>query len=130
MTNEQLTQKVIEISEHQAKYEAMCIAEKEQMQREISEMKEDIKDIKSLAESVHIMAERMKAMQETQEETKIETNKQLEKIDKKVNAISSKEFLEYKENKKIFKDKIIATIGGAIGTGIVGLIIWFTNKFM
>ena len=28
MTNEQLTQKIIEIAEHQAKYEAMCIAEK------------------------------------------------------------------------------------------------------
>lgn len=130
MTNEQLTQKFIEMTEHQAEYKAMCTAEKEQIQKEISEMKENIKDIKSLTESVHIMAERMESMQKTQEETKIETNKQLEEINKKVNAITSQEYLEYKENKKIIKNNILSAIGGAIGMGILGVIVWFSSNFM
>lgn len=119
MTNEQLTQKFIEMTEHQAKYEAMCIAEKEQIQKEILDMKEDIKDTKSLAESVHIMAERMEGMQKTQEE-----------INKKVNAITSQEFLEYKENKRIIKNNILSAIGGAIGMGVLGVIVWFSSNFM
>lgn len=130
MTNEQLTQKIMEILEHQAKYEAMCTSEKEQIQKEILDMKEDIKDIKSLTESVHIMAERMESMQKIQEETKIETNKQLEEINKKVNAITSQEYLEYKENKKIIKNNILSAIGGAIGMGILGVIVWFSSNFM
>ena len=130
MTTEQLTQKIMEILEHQAKYEAMCTSEKEQIQKEILDMKEDIKDIKSLTESVHIMAERMESMQKIQEETKIETNKQLEEINKKVNAITSQEYLEYKENKKIIKNNILSAIGGAIGMGILGVIVWFSSNFM
>lgn len=119
MTTEQLTQKIMEILEHQAKYEAMCTSEKEQIQKDISEMKEDIKDTKSLAESVHIMAERMEGMQKTQEE-----------INKKVNAITSQEFLEYKENKRIIKNNILSAIGGAIGMGVLGAIVWFSSNFM
>lgn len=119
MTTEQLTQKIMEILEHQAKYEAMCTSEKEQIQKDISEMKEDIKDTKSLAESVHIMAERMEGMQKTQEE-----------INKKVNAITSQEFLEYKENKRIIKNNILSAIGGAIGMGVLGVIVWFSSNFM
>lgn len=130
MTTEQLTQKIMEILEHQAKYEAMCTSEKEQIQKEILDMKEDIKDIKSLTESVHIMAERMESMQKIQEETKIETTKQLEEINKKVNAITSQEYLEYKENKKIIKNNILSAIGGAIGMGILGVIVWFSSNFM
>lgn len=119
MTTEQLTQKIMEILEHQAKYEAMCTSEKEQIQKEILDMKEDIKDTKSLAESVHIMAERMEGMQKTQEE-----------INKKVNAITSQEFLEYKENKRIIKNNILSAIGGAIGMGVLGVIVWFSSNFM
>ena len=115
MTNEQLTQEVIKLAEHQAK----CDAEKENMLLIIEELKEDVKSTKSLAEDVHIMTINIKNMQET-----------LAKTTKKVDAISSQEFLEYKEGKKIIKNNIISAIGGAIGMGIVGFIIWFATNFM
>lgn len=103
MTNEQLTQEVIKLAEHQAK----CDAEKENMLLIIEELKEDVKSTKSLAEDVHIMAINMKAMQETLTDTI-----------KKVDAISSKEFVEYKENKKIIKqnilNKVVSTLIGII----------------
>lgn len=115
MTNEQLTQEFLKLAEHQAK----CDAERENMLMIVEELKEDIKSTKSLAEDVHIMAINMKTMQET-----------LTNTTKKVDAISSQEYLEYKEGKKIIKKNIISAIGGAIGTGIVGLIIWFVSNFM
>ena len=115
MTNEQLTQEFLKLAEHQAK----CDAERENVYMIIDELKEDIKSTKSLAEDVHIMAINMRTMQET-----------LTNTTKKVDAISSQEYLEYKERKKIIRKNIISAIGGAIGTGIVGLIIWFVNNFM
>lgn len=126
MTNEQLTQEFLKLAEHQAK----CDAEKENILMIIEELKEDVKSIKSLAEDVHIMAINMRTMQQVQEETKKETNKQLEEINTKVNALNSKEFTNYQENKKIIKDKVIGAIGGALGLGIVAMLIWFANKFM
>ena len=130
MTNEQLTQKFIELAEHQAKYEATCIAEKEQIQSSIEDMKKEIRTFKTLAEDVHIMAINMSNIQKEQTEIKETTTKQLEDINKKINALTSQEFIEYKENKKILKKNIISAIGGALGTGIIGVIIWFMNKFM
>lgn len=115
MTNEQLTQEVLKLAEHQAK----CDAERENVYMIIEELKEDIKSTKSLAEDVHIMAINIKSMQET-----------LSNTTKKVDAISSQEFLEYKENKKILKNNIISAIGGSIGTGLLALIIWFVSNFM
>lgn len=115
MTTEQLTQEVIKLAEHQAK----CDAEKENMLLIIEELKEDVKSTKSLAEDVHIMAINMKSMQQT-----------LDATNRKVDAISSQEFLEYKENKKILKNNIISAIGGSIGTGLLALIIWFVSNFM
>lgn len=115
MTNAQLTQEFLKLAEHQAK----CDAEKENLLLIIEELKEDVKSTKSLAEDVHIMAINMKTMQET-----------LTNTTKKVDAISSQEYLDYKEGKKIIRKNIISAIGGAIGTGIVGLIIWFANNFM
>lgn len=117
MTNEQLTQEFLKLAEHQAK----CDAERENVYMIIDELKEDIKSTKSLAEDVHIMAINMKNMQETLSETT-----------KKVDAISSQEFIEYKENKKIIKQNIINKVVGAI----VGIIITFIafklglDKFM
>lgn len=119
MTNEQLTQEFIKLAENQAKYEAKCVSDKENIFKIIEEMKNDIKSTKSLAEDVHIMAINMKSMQET-----------LKNTTKKVDAISSQEFLEYKENKKAIKKNIISVFGGAIGTGLLALIIWFIDKFM
>lgn len=115
MTNEQLTQEFLKLAEHQAK----CDAERENVYMIIEELKEDIKSTKSLAEDVHIMAINIKSMQET-----------LTSTTKKVDAISSQEYLEYKEGKKIIKKNIISAIGGAIGTGIIGFIIWFVNNFI
>ena len=95
MTNEQLTQEVMNIKEHQAKAQA----EHEKFEMILSELQEDIKSTKSLAEDVHIMAIEMQNMQKAQEET-----------NRKVDALSSKEFTEYKENKKLVKQNIISKI--------------------
>lgn len=126
MTNEQLTQEFLKLAEHQAKYDA----EKENILMIIEELKEDVKSTKSLAEDVHIMAINMKTMQEVQEQTKKETNKQLEEINEKVNTLNSKEFKNYEENKKIIKDKVVGAIGGGLGVGVIAFIIWFIEKFM
>lgn len=103
MTNEQLTQEVLKLAEHQAK----CDAERDNILMIIEELRKDIKSTKSLTEDVHIMALNIKSMQETLADTT-----------KKVDTISSQEFLEFKENKKIIKEnilnKIIGTIAGII----------------
>lgn len=110
MTNEQLTQEVLKLAEHQAK----CDAEKENIYIIIDELKEDIKSTKSLVEDVHIIALQMKDMQKAQENT----DKKLNEINNKVNELSSQEFFEYKENKKIIKENILNKIIGTI-TGII-----------
>lgn len=115
MTNEQLTQEVMKLAEHQAK----CDAERENILNIIEELREDIKATKSLAEDVHILAINMKSMQKTMDET-----------NRKVDALSSQEFLEYKENKKTLKKSILSAIGGALGTGLLVLIIWFLTNFI
>lgn len=115
MTNEQLTREVMKLAEHQAK----CDAERENILAIIDEIREDIKSTKSLAEDVHIMAVNMENMQRTLKET-----------NRKVDAISSQEFVEYKENKKIVKNNVLSAIGGAIGTGLLAFILWFIINFM
>lgn len=115
MTNEQLTQEVLKLAEHQAK----CDAERENMLSVIEELREDIKATKSLAEDVHILAINMKSMQKTMDET-----------NRKVDALSSQEFLEYKENKKTLKKSVLSAIGGSLGTGLLVLIIWFLTNFI
>ena len=122
MTNEQLTKEVMKLTEHQAK----CDAERENIIMIIEELREDVKSTKSLAEDVHIMAVEMKTLHQAQ----TDTNRQLAETNKKVDAISSQEFFEYKENKKILKNNIISAIGGSIGTGLLALIIWFVSNFM
>lgn len=99
MTNEQLTQEVMNIKEHQAKAQA----EHERFEMILNELQEDIKSTKSLAEDVHIMALNMQNLQKAQEETS-----------RKVDALSSKEFTEYKENKKLVKQNIISKITGVV----------------
>lgn len=113
MTNEQLTQTVIDLVAYKAKAE-----EEHRMYDSIlNEIQVDVKATKSLAEDVHIMAINMQNMQKTLEET-----------NKKVDDLSSKEIEEYRDNKKLIKDKIIGAIAGSIGTAIVGAIVWFINK--
>ena len=115
MTNEQLTQEVLKLAEHQAK----CDAERENMLSVIEELREDIKTTKSLAEDVHILAINMENMQKKQDET-----------NRKVDALSSQEFLEYKENKKVVKKSILSAIGGSLGTGLLVFIIWVLTTFV
>lgn len=115
MTNEQLTQNVIDLVAYKAKAEE----EHDMFKSMLKTIQEDIKDTKALAEDVHIMAINMQNMQKTMEET-----------NKKVDALSSKEFVEYKENKKLIKQNIITKVTSAIvgaGIAIVGML--FTLYF-
>ena len=119
MTNEQLTQEVMNLKEHQAK----SVAEHEKFELILKELQEDVKSTKTLAEDVHIMAINMQNMQKTLEET-----------NKKVDALSSKEFVEYKENKKLIKQNIItkvtsAIVGVVIGIGGMLLTLYFKGGF-
>lgn len=115
MTNEQLTQEVLKLAEHQAK----CDAERENMLSVIEELREDIKTTKALAEDVHILAVNMENMQKAQDE-----------INKKVDALTSKEFLEYKENKKLIKQNISSAVVGAIMGFGLSLVAWLIRFFI
>lgn len=115
MTNEQLTQEIVNLKEHQAKAEA----EHEKFEMIVKELQEDIKTTKSLAEDVHILAINMENMQKTMDET-----------NRKVDALNSKEFNEYKENKKLVKQNITSAVVGAfMGFGL-SLVAWLIRFFM
>ena len=118
MTNEQLTQSVVSLLEFKAKTEE----ELGMFKNMLLTMRDDIKATKSLTEDVHIMAVNMQNMQKSQDEI----NKKLEETDKKVDVLSSKEFIEYKENKKIAKQNLISkgisALTGALITGGVWLL--------
>lgn len=114
MTNEQITQDLMGLKERQIKNDTKI----DNIMNIINELREDVKSTKNLTEDVHIMAINMSNMQKTLEET-----------NKKVNALSQKDFNEYENNKKIVKDKVISAIAGAIGTTVVGLIIWAIQNF-
>lgn len=114
MTNEQLTQEIMVLKEHQAKAEA----EHDKFDILFKELQEDVKSTKTLAEDVHIMAINMERMQNTLDETS-----------RTVFELASKDAKEYNENKKLIKQKIISAFAGAIGTGLVGLVIWVIKTF-
>lgn len=105
MTNEQLTQEVIKLAEHQAR----CDAERDNILMIIEELKDDVKSTKALTEDVHFMARNMESMQQTL----IETNE-------KVEQLSQKDYNNYISNKKLIKDKIISGITGSIITALLG----------
>lgn len=111
MTNEQLTQSVIELVAYKAKAEE----EHGMFKTMLRTMQEDIKATKSLAEDVHIMALNMQNMKETLDET-----------NKKVDDLNNKEFKEFEENRKLIKQniitKVISTVVGAV-LGILGSLI-------
>lgn len=115
MTNEQLTQEIIKLSEQQAKSNA----EHERFAEVIKELQEDVKSTKSLAEDVHIMAINIQNMQKT-----------LEQTNKKVDSLASEEFLEYKENKKALKSKIITAIVSSLCTLIFGAFVWLIKVYI
>ena len=86
MTNEQITQDLMGLKERQIKNDTKI----DNIMNIINELREDVKSTKNLTEDVHIMAINMSNMQKTLEET-----------NKKVNALSQKDFNEYENNKKI-----------------------------
>ena len=106
MNNEQLTKNVVDLLEYKAKAEQ----EHKAYDEILKEIQEDVKATKSLAEDVHIMAINMKNMQETLNET-----------NRKVDVLSSQEFVEYKENKKAIKQSLINKIVGFV----LGIILMF-----
>lgn len=114
MTNEELAKDLMNVKERQIKNDTKI----DNIMNVINELREDVKSTKNLTEDVHIMAINMSNMQKTLEET-----------NKKVDALSQKDFNEYESNKKIVKDKVISAIAGAIGTTVVGLIIWAIQNF-
>ena len=114
MTNEDITKDLMNLKERQIKNDTKI----DNVINIIEELREDVKSTKNLTEDVHIMAINMANMQKTLEET-----------NKKVDTLSQKDFNEYENNKKIVKDKVISAIAGAIGTTIVGLIIWAIQNF-
>ena len=114
MTNEQLTQEVMNIKEQQAK----SIAEHEKFEMILTEIQEEVKSTKSLAEDVHIMAINMQNMQKAQEET-----------NRKVDALSSKEYVEFKENKKLIKQNVISKITGTITGVLITGVIWLISLY-
>ena len=108
MTNEQLTQEVMKLAENQAKTDVI-----------LEELKEDIKTTKSLAEDVHILALNMETMQKTVDETK-----------RTVDTLNSKEYTEYKENKKLVKQNIRSGVIGAVVAFALGLIGWIVRLYI
>lgn len=115
MTNEQLTQEVMKLAEHQAK----CDAERENMLSVVEELKEDIKATKSLAEDVHIMAINMKNMQETLKET-----------NEKVEELSQKDYNNYKDTKKTVKNSIISGVTGSLITIVIGIVAFLIKLYI
>lgn len=115
MNNEQLTQEVMKLKEQQGK----SLAEHEKFELILKELQEDVKATKTLAEDVHIMAINMQNMKEAQEET-----------NKKVDSLMSKDFLEYKENKKIIKDKFLSTLISSVTGFIIGVFCWVILNYL
>ena len=105
MTTDQLVMEIIDLK--QAK--AQATTEHRQFWKTINNIQEDVKATKQLTEEVHIMASNVSSMQKT-----------LENTNKKVEELSNKEFIEYKETKKNIKDKIIGGIIGALITAMAG----------
>ena len=122
MTNEQLTQEIISLKEHQAKSDA----ERENMIVIMEELRADVKSTKKIAEEVHIMAISMQNMQRTQERMQ----KAQEETNKKVDALTSKEFMEYKERKKLIKDKVIVAVVSSLATFTIGLFMWLIKVYI
>lgn len=115
MTNEQLTQAIIELTAYKAKAEE----EHDMFKSMLKRLQDNMVTFTKLAEDVHIMAINMESMQKTLAET-----------NKKVDALTSQEFVEYKENKKIVKQNIISKLTGAfVGALLTGLVWFLTNYF-
>ncbi len=115
MTNEQITQNVVDLLAYKAKAEE----EHRMFESMLRRVQDNMNVFTKLAEDVHIMAINMENMQKT-----------LETTNKKVDALTSKEFMEYKENKKIVKQNLISGFVGAGVTLLIGFIGWIAKEFI
>ena len=114
MTNEQLTEKVIELLAYREKAQE----EHDTFKSTLTRLQNSIDTFTKLAEDVHIMAINMENIQKTQDD-----------MSKKVDALTSKEFMEYKETKKMVKQNIVNKItGGVVGAVLTGLV-WFATHY-
>lgn len=114
MTNEQLTEKVIEL----VAYKEKAQEEHDTFKNTLNRLQDNMETFTKLAEDVHIMAVNMKNMQKAQDD-----------MNKKVDALTSKEFMEYKETKKMVKQNIINKVtGGVVGAILTGLV-WFATHY-
>ena len=114
MTNEQLTEKVIEL----VAYKEKAQEEHDMFKNTLNRLQDNMDTFTKLAEDVHIMAVNMKNMQKVQDD-----------MNKKVDALTSKEFMEYKETKKMVKQNIINKVtGGIVGAVITGLV-WLATMY-
>lgn len=115
MTNEQLTKNIVDLIAYKAKAEE----EHELFKATLQAIKEDVHATKTLTEDVHIMAINMENMQKSQDE-----------LNRKIDAMVSKELLEYKENKKLVKQNVINISIGALGTAFITFIGWLIKEFV
>lgn len=115
MTNEQLTEKVIEL----VAYKEKAQEEHDTFKSMLNRLQDNMDTFTKLAEDVHIMAVNMKNMQKAQDD-----------MNKKVDALTSKEFMEYKETKKLVKQNIINKITGALAGAILTGLVWFITTFI
>lgn len=115
MTNEQLTEKVIELLAYKEKAQE----EHDTFKSTLIRLQNNMDTFTKLAEDVHIMAVNMENMQKVQDE-----------MNKKVDALTSKEFMEYKETKKLVKQNIVNKVtGGVVGAVLTGLVWLATHYF-
>ena len=115
MTNEQLTKEVMYLKERQG----IMQGEHDKFELILAEIQEEVKATKSLAEDVHIMAINMQSLQKAQEDA-----------NRKIDALTSKEFQEYKENKKLIKDKAFGAIVGGLVTFVGCAIGWVISNYV
>ena len=115
MTNEQLTEKVIELLAYREKAQE----EHDTFKNTLKRLQDNMDTFTKLAEDVHIMAINMENMQKAQDD-----------MNKKVDALTSKEFMEYKETKKMIKQNIVNKVtGGIVGAVLTGLVWFITHYF-
>ena len=114
MTNEQLTDRVIELLAYKEKAEQ----EHKMFNETLEKIQASLDVFNKLAEDVHIMANNMTNMQKT-----------LDATNKKVDSIISEEFLEYKENKKRIKQQVIDKITGGVLGFLGAMIVYFATIY-
>lgn len=115
MTNEQLTEHIVELE----KYKAQAEQEHKSFRSALEKIQESLDAFNKLAEDVHIMALNMTTLQEKQND-----------IDQKVDGLIQKDYKKYEENKKIINQKILDKgIGALIGIGGT-VLVFFAKMFL